>query len=256
MPRPARPLSWPLLLVLLACAPRRVQEPPAAQEESPVTSRSPQGDVAPPAAEPGADAGPAPAPQALTEEDAGAPVAEAAADAGSAGMGAPGEAMDGGTRVAQSPADAGSARTSGGAPAAGAGRKATAPDAGTRAAAPAPDAGARSAPAPSGPPAPSGAAVAAPDKKTERLWKAKCASCHGMDGKAQTDKGKEMKVRDMTTPQYQKRLSDADLRKSMVEGINRTENGVKQEMDSYEDSLSPEQMDALGRYVRWVGAQR
>ena len=92
-----------------------------------------------------------------------------------------------------------------------------------------------------------------PDKKTERLWKAKCASCHGMDGKAQTDKGKEMKVRDMTTAEYQKKVTDEDIKKSMMEGVNRTKDGVKQEMDAYKDSLKPEQMDALTAYVRWVG---
>ena len=94
-------------------------------------------------------------------------------------------------------------------------------------------------------------AADAPDKKTERLWKAKCASCHGMDGKGETDKGKEMKVRDMTTAEYQK-ISDADITKSMTDGINRTKDGVKQEMDSYKDSLKEEQMQALLNYTRWV----
>jgi len=48
--------------------------------------------------------------------------------------------------------------------------------------------------------------------KTERTWQAKCASCHGDDGKGQTAKGKEMGVRDMTTAEYQK-ISDADFQK-------------------------------------------
>jgi len=34
------------------------------------------------------------------------------------------------------------------------------------------------------------AASGASDPKTERLWKAKCASCHGIDGKGDTDQGK------------------------------------------------------------------
>jgi cytochrome c6 len=102
------------------------------------------------------------------------------------------------------------------------------------------------------------AALAAeyPDKKTERLWKSKCASCHGMDGKAQTDKGKEMKIRDMTSAEYQKKVTDEDIKKSMMEGTNRVKDGVKQEMDSYKDSLKPEQMDELAKYVRWVGQQK
>ena len=98
-------------------------------------------------------------------------------------------------------------------------------------------------------------AADAPDKKTERLWKAKCASCHGMDGKGQTDKGKEMKVRDMTTPEYQK-ISDADIKKSMIDGINRTKDGVKQEMDSYKDSLKPEQIEEMVKYTRYVATMK
>lgn len=90
----------------------------------------------------------------------------------------------------------------------------------------------------------------APDKKTERLWKSKCSSCHGADGTADTKKGKEMKIRDMSTADYQAKLKDEDIRKSMVEGINRTEGGVKQEMESFEDTLKPEQLDALVAYVR------
>ena len=37
------------------------------------------------------------------------------------------------------------------------------------------------------------------DKKAERNWKAKCASCHGADGKGQTDQGKKLKVEDMSS---------------------------------------------------------
>ena len=42
------------------------------------------------------------------------------------------------------------------------------------------------------------------DPKTERLWKAKCASCHGADGKAQTEQGKKMAMHDITTAEWQK----------------------------------------------------
>ena len=90
----------------------------------------------------------------------------------------------------------------------------------------------------------------APDKKTERLWKSKCSSCHGADGKADTKKGTEMKIRDMSTADYQAKLKDEDIKKSMLEGIDRTHDGVKQEMESFQDTLKPEQIDALVAYVR------
>ncbi len=51
-------------------------------------------------------------------------------------------------------------------------------------------------------------AMPAPDKKVERLWKSKCGSCHGADGKAQTEKGKKMKMEDYTTAEWQKAKTD------------------------------------------------
>jgi len=38
------------------------------------------------------------------------------------------------------------------------------------------------------------------DKKAERAFKAKCASCHGQTGKGDTEQGKKLKVEDMTAP--------------------------------------------------------
>jgi mono/diheme cytochrome c family protein len=88
------------------------------------------------------------------------------------------------------------------------------------------------------------------DKKTERLWKAKCASCHGADGKGQTDQGQKMGVADYTNPAWQKAHSDADIKKAIVEGVNREKNGKKQEMEGFKDKMPPEQIDLLAAYVR------
>ena len=96
----------------------------------------------------------------------------------------------------------------------------------------------------------SSAMAAEVDKKTERTWKAKCGSCHGMDGKAETKKGKELKVESMATAAFQKKYSDADLKKTILEGLNVERNGVKKEMDPYKDDLKPEQVDALIQYIR------
>ncbi|HJZ85750.1 MAG TPA: cytochrome c [Polyangia bacterium] len=90
----------------------------------------------------------------------------------------------------------------------------------------------------------------AQDKKAERTWKAKCASCHGEDGKAQTDQGKKMAVRDMTTPAWQKEFSDDQIRKAILDGIKTERDGKKKEMDPYKDKLKPEQIDALIPYIR------
>jgi len=99
-------------------------------------------------------------------------------------------------------------------------------------------------------------ATAAVDKTTERAWKSKCASCHGADGKGQTDQGKKMKVHDYTKPDWQKSRTDDDLKKAISDGVNKEQDGVKQEMPGFKDSLTPEQTDKLVSYVRSLGAQK
>jgi len=94
------------------------------------------------------------------------------------------------------------------------------------------------------------AARAEVDKKTERSWKAKCASCHGADGKGKTDQGEKMKIADFTDAAWQKSKTDADIKKAISEGVDREKNGVKQEMQACKDSLPEEQIDLLVAYVR------
>ncbi len=94
-----------------------------------------------------------------------------------------------------------------------------------------------------------GLSAFAADKKTERTFNAKCGSCHGKDGKAQTDKGKQMKMRDMGSEEFQK-ATDDDMKKTITEGFKKEKDGVKQEMDSFKDELKPADIDALIKYVR------
>lgn len=72
-------------------------------------------------------------------------------------------------------------------------------------------------------------------------YKAKCASCHGADGKGDTGPGKAMKVKDLASGEVQK-MSDADLTTAIEKG--------KKPMPAYEGKLSKEQIDALVKYVR------
>jgi len=86
-----------------------------------------------------------------------------------------------------------------------------------------------------------------PDAKTVRTWKAKCASCHGAEGKGDTEQGVKMKLPDMSKPQWQKENSDEKMKQAIL-------NGVKKEgtegMDAYKDVLTPEQVDGLIAYIR------
>jgi len=84
------------------------------------------------------------------------------------------------------------------------------------------------------------------DKKTARNWKAKCASCHGADGKGDTEQGQKAKIADFTKPAWQKAKSDADIKKAIETGA--TKEGV--EMEPYKDKLEPAQIDALVQYIR------
>ena len=81
------------------------------------------------------------------------------------------------------------------------------------------------------------------DKKAERAWKAKCASCHGQTGKGDTEKGQQLKIVDMTTPAFQAKKDD-ELRKAILEGVE------KEKSHSFKSELTPEQVDALVGHVR------
>ena len=73
------------------------------------------------------------------------------------------------------------------------------------------------------------------------LFKAKCASCHGPDGKAQTAVGKAMKIGDLGSADVQK-MSDADIAK-IIEG-------GKGKMPAYKGKLSPDEISQLVKFIR------
>jgi mono/diheme cytochrome c family protein len=86
--------------------------------------------------------------------------------------------------------------------------------------------------------------------QVERLWRAKCASCHGADGKGQTEQGKKMAAGDMTSAAWQAQLADDKMKSAIADGFKRTKNGAAQEMEAYKSKLRPDQIDALASYVR------
>lgn len=90
----------------------------------------------------------------------------------------------------------------------------------------------------------------AKDPKIERLWRAKCASCHGDDGKGQTVQGKKMDIRDLASAAVQKDLTDDKVRDTILNGVKEEKGGKKKEMDAFKDKLRPEQLQGLITYVR------
>jgi mono/diheme cytochrome c family protein len=89
-----------------------------------------------------------------------------------------------------------------------------------------------------------------PNKKIKRIFEAKCATCHGDDGRGQTEEGRDMGIADMTKAAYWKDLTLEVARKEVLEGIKRTsKDGKQQEMKPVRDRLTPEQVDALNIYA-------
>lgn len=64
-----------------------------------------------------------------------------------------------------------------------------------------------------------------------------CAKCHGEDGKANTPKGKQLKARDFTDPEFQSSKSDAALIKTVTRG--------GEDMPEFGRKLSSEQIEML-----------
>src|SRR4051812_22304399 len=87
----------------------------------------------------------------------------------------------------------------------------------------------------------------AADKKAEKNWKSKCASCHGKDGKGHTDQGKKMGVADMSSKEWKKSKTDEQIKTAIADGAKGKGDAV---MEGYKDKLDPAAIDALVKYVR------
>src|SRR5262245_57400126 len=72
-------------------------------------------------------------------------------------------------------------------------------------------------------------------------YKAKCAMCHGADGKGDTPAGKKMGVHDFSGAEVQA-MKDSELSSAIADGKNK--------MPGYKKSLSPDQIKDLVAYVR------
>lgn len=86
----------------------------------------------------------------------------------------------------------------------------------------------------------------ADDAATLKLFKAQCATCHGIDGKGQTTAGKKVGTKDWSDPKVLKSLNDADVEKAIRTG---KKDGGKELMPSF-DKLGDEKIKALVAYIR------
>ena len=84
------------------------------------------------------------------------------------------------------------------------------------------------------------------DTAAATTYKAKCAMCHGADGKGETPTGKMMKANDFASEEVQK-MSDADLSAAITSG--------KGKMPPFK-TLSADQVKDLVAYVRAFGKRK
>jgi cytochrome c6 len=78
-------------------------------------------------------------------------------------------------------------------------------------------------------------------------YKAKCAGCHGADGKASTGPGKALGAHDFGSEEVTK-MSDADLIRIITDGKNK--------MPAYGKSLKGPEITDLVVYIRELGKQK
>jgi len=87
-----------------------------------------------------------------------------------------------------------------------------------------------------------GSVVRAQDKANgEKVYKAKCASCHGPDGKGETAAGKVTKARDICTAEVKKE-TDAVWTDIIVKGKNK--------MPSYDKKITDAEVKDVIAYMR------
>ena len=77
---------------------------------------------------------------------------------------------------------------------------------------------------------------------TQVIFEAKCAKCHGKDGRAKTFRGKLSHARNFTDAQWQTDVTDERLFNSISNGRN--------EMPAFKKKLAEDQINSLVGYIR------
>jgi mono/diheme cytochrome c family protein len=86
-----------------------------------------------------------------------------------------------------------------------------------------------------------GVALYAQDKHPSETFEKYCAKCHGSDGKAQTQRGKQLKAQDFTDAEFQADQSDAEL-------ITAVTDGKDEGMPPFGKKLTKEEIESLVKF--------
>lgn len=86
-----------------------------------------------------------------------------------------------------------------------------------------------------------------PPFETRPYWENNCASCHGVEGKADTKMGKKIGAIDFSDPKNQEKFTDEQMFKTVKEGVKNK--GGKFTMKPAEN-VTDEQIKSLVAHVR------
>jgi mono/diheme cytochrome c family protein len=93
-------------------------------------------------------------------------------------------------------------------------------------------------------PGPARVIGALPDASTD--YKAKCASCHGLDGSGNTPLGKKLQLKDLRSPEVQK-MTDAQMNALITKGKGKMPGNA---------GFNPDQVKQLVAYVRELAKKK
>jgi mono/diheme cytochrome c family protein len=82
-------------------------------------------------------------------------------------------------------------------------------------------------------------------RSAKLLFRQQCSKCHGMDGRAQSSKGKFSHARDLTDPKWQDDVTDERIFNSIMNGRN-----VRGNMPKFADRFSEAEVNGLVTFVR------
>jgi len=83
------------------------------------------------------------------------------------------------------------------------------------------------------------------ERTAAQLYRRYCVSCHGLDGKSTTSKGRFNHARDLTDPQWQDDVSDERIFNSIMNGRD-----VSGNMPPFSKKLNEKEINSLVTFVR------
>ncbi|MFN8610851.1 MAG: c-type cytochrome [Vulcanimicrobiota bacterium] len=83
----------------------------------------------------------------------------------------------------------------------------------------------------------------------KEIYGISCKKCHGWDGTADTGEGKKWNIESFTSADFQKKTSDADILKAILEGKVDADN-PKKKMKAFKDLITEAEAKELVKVVR------